>query len=60
MVGIGNGSPRYKRAAFGHHVMTTKSTLSRDDVLGIARDHKEVLKEQFGVSEVYLLGSIPL
>lgn len=37
--------------------MTTKSKLSRDDVLRILRDQKEALRELFGVSEVYLFGS---
>ena len=38
-------------------LMTTKSTLSRDDVVRILRGQREVLKERFGVTEVYLFGS---
>ena len=37
--------------------MTTKSKLSRDDVVRILRGQREVLKERFGVTEVYLFGS---
>ena len=37
--------------------MTTKSKSSRDDVLRLLRDHKEALRERFGVTEVYLFGS---
>ena len=37
--------------------MTTKPKLTRDGVLRILRDQKEVLREEFGVAEVYLFGS---
>ena len=37
--------------------MTTKSKLSRDDVLDLLRNHKKVLKERFGVTEISLYGS---
>ena len=37
--------------------MTTKSKLSRDDVLELLRTHKRVLKERFDVTEISLFGS---
>ena len=37
--------------------MTTKSKLSRDEVLQLLRSHKKVLKERFGVTEISLYGS---
>lgn len=33
------------------------SKLNRDDVLGLLRQHKPILKERFGVSEISLFGS---
>ncbi len=33
------------------------SSLNRDDVLELLRNHKGVLKERFGVSEISLFGS---
>ncbi|MXX93906.1 MAG: nucleotidyltransferase family protein [Chloroflexi bacterium] len=38
-------------------MMTTKSKLSREDVLELLRRHKEVLRERFGVTEISLFGS---
>ena len=35
--------------------MTSK--LNRDDVLGLLREHKPIMKERFGVSEISLYGS---
>ena len=37
--------------------MTTKSKLSRDEVLQLLRNHKPILKERFGVTEISLYGS---
>lgn len=37
--------------------MTTKSKLSRDDVVRILRTQREILKERFGVTEISLFGS---
>ena len=37
--------------------MTTKSKLSREDVLELLRSHKQTLNERFGVSEMSLFGS---
>ena len=37
--------------------MITKSNLSRDDLLQLLRNHKKVLKERFGVTEISLYGS---
>ena len=37
--------------------MTTKSKMSRDDLLELLRSHKEDLKERFGVTEISLFGS---
>ena len=41
----------------GSNVMRTKSKMSRDDVLEILRNHKQVLSERFGVTEISLFGS---
>lgn len=38
-------------------MMTTKATLSRDEVVRILRSEREVLKERFGVTAMYLFGS---
>ena len=35
--------------------MTSK--LNRDDVLGLLREHKPIMKERFGISEISLYGS---
>ena len=37
--------------------MTTKSKPSREDVVAILRSQRQALKEQFGVTEIYLFGS---
>ncbi len=37
--------------------MTTKSNLSRDDLLQLLWNHKNVLRERFGVTEISLYGS---
>lgn len=37
--------------------MTTKSKLTRDDVIKTLRSHKPILRERFGVTEISLYGS---
>ena len=37
--------------------MTTNSKLSRDDVIETLRDHKQILKDRYGVAQISLYGS---